>query len=1039
MRPDLAVSKDPIDYSKLPPPALTADMQTQEVTGPHPNYGGTPDDVKRLYGLLVLPGVAGLVSFIVLRAIEEQLGFLGVIGAGVATALYGAKWLVQRKAPDWQVRTAVLTPVPLFVGLTLLAKLVYYPGLGVMTLGLPALGLMLLLVHRVSRHHGLWYTAIPAVSLDDRDRWRQVINGRGPWRERGSYYLRMAATVALFLACVSFTDWRLGIQFRTLALFILVVFVVTAACNYLLRLDYRVGTSAHPLVALHNFIGYNRHDCQAPGVWQSPYGSQFRRQTVTVGVLFLLSFAFASSLSGVNSPIAFFWLCVMPALDGQFFPIYVIATMPLCVVFPGLAYLYVAHFVAGPRLNHIDRELGHWWFSDQACPGHSFFWRVWKLTTSKHEVHWNGETIREADHLTLGRAVASDYPFLVHNTILDEHAQILGGSGSGKTSRAVGPICAQRMRHGHSLAFIDLKGSDDTLAALTVDAILAAGQMKHFTLDSRATFGWNPFLEPFFQKMDPAGRALYLAKALSLDSGEGYGRSFFSESNLNLLRALLTEFPEVKSFRELSEAAQAIKSFKAATADEVEDARQVLLVIRTLAAIPALNITPENTPSEVFERRIQLYDLVRALKPGELRQHVYFHLSALKNDMAARHVARMVVFGVLAVAADRGPEDKTPVTVAIDEAQRIATPETLDLLLQQSRSFKVSTILAHQSLGDLRKPSGDLTKTVFNNTRLRICFGVADPEDIQTLVRASADAAYETPSWAVSEEDLQAGNVGMGRNRNLLARVNTTVGPRIGATDLVRMTDDKELAWVNVQRGAGYTRFGGEPLIVRMPYYISPDQFEAFKKQPWPSQPGTFVPAPFDPAATVSMELPAWLVTGIPGAAPLPALPPVSPELSPPVAPAKRGRPKKQAADPLAALPPVDTGVAPADDSAEDSATPATPTTPPERLVTEDVPKEETPVETVPASQGLLEPTPDPLLDSRPHPRSGSDASPPEAVPEIVLPELRPTDRTVLEVIGHAPPPKKRGRPKKAAPTSAEPPADVVPLPGMDDLMAGGR
>ena len=52
-------------------------------------------------------------------------------------------------------------------------------------------------------------------------------------------------------------------------------------------------------------------------------------------------------------------------------------------------------------------------------------------------------------------------------------------------------------------------------------------------------------------------------------------------------------------------------------------------------------------------------------------------------------------------------------------------------------------------------------------------------------------------------------------------------------------------------RGAGYSQFGGMPVVVESDFHISEEEFLRRKRMPWPSnEPGAFVPESWTPQSS---------------------------------------------------------------------------------------------------------------------------------------------------------------------------------------------
>ncbi|MDD2942954.1 MAG: hypothetical protein PHC51_08330, partial [bacterium] len=131
------------------------------------------------------------------------------------------------------------------------------------------------------------------------------------------------------------------------------------------------------------------------------------------------------------------WLSVM--LDGvfmgeaQFYWAALLAFLG-CLVFPLIVSMLMLFVVSGALLERFAREI------ERRMPVRRNNWEgyIKRLQTSPNAL--------ARQHLWLGNHATEDYPILIHQDVLCEHAHILGDSGSGKSALAVAPIFTQLIR-----------------------------------------------------------------------------------------------------------------------------------------------------------------------------------------------------------------------------------------------------------------------------------------------------------------------------------------------------------------------------------------------------------------------------------------------------------------------------------------------------------------------------------------------------------------------------------------------------------------
>lgn len=119
----------------------------------------------------------------------------------------------------------------------------------------------------------------------------------------------------------------------------------------------------------------------------------------------------------------------------------------------------------------------------------------------------------------------------------------------------------------------------------------------------------------------------------------------------------------------------------------------------------------------------------------EARQAAYFAVPIGHLQVLANPLGRMVISGLLSVAAARQRTEPKPgpATVILDEFAEFATPVFASFVATVG-SAKLRTILSHQDLGQLRRVQGmdvdAFNSVVFNNTSgCKVCFRTPDPDD----------------------------------------------------------------------------------------------------------------------------------------------------------------------------------------------------------------------------------------------------------------------------------------------------------------------
>ena len=125
----------------------------------------------------------------------------------------------------------------------------------------------------------------------------------------------------------------------------------------------------------------------------------------------------------------------------------------------------------------------------------------WEMLSSRLRV--SSDPI-ERDSLFMGINAADGSPVLVPRTVFQEHAHLLGDSGSGKTSLGLAPLISQLIRYRDcSVVIIDLKADDLALfEGARIEADKAGLRCRWFTNQLRQpTYGFNPLTQAHIDQL----------------------------------------------------------------------------------------------------------------------------------------------------------------------------------------------------------------------------------------------------------------------------------------------------------------------------------------------------------------------------------------------------------------------------------------------------------------------------------------------------------------------------------------------------------
>lgn len=441
----------------------------------------------------------------------------------------------------------------------------------------------------------------------------------------------------------------------------------------------------------------------------------------------------------------------------------------------------------------------------------------------------------ERNSLFLGTNARDDTPVLVPREVFQEHAHILGDSGSGKTSLGLMPLVSQLMRYGDcSVVVIDLKADDQAMfetLRIESQALDQASRkekpdgggypFRWFTtaLD-RSSYVFNPLTQRVMPKLADYQRTDVITAALGLQYGTDYGRKYYGDANYDLLNYAVQQYPQVQSFTELADILQNADRFPLPK-ETKKAATHVRSSVSRLARCEPLNGSATlRTPRAALDQAIDFADLFA--RP----QALYFALPPSSGISNTAEIARISVYSLLA-AAQMHDGKRTQVYLVIDEFQRVVS-NNLATLLQTARSMNIGVILANQSLEDLDFVDTNLIPAVRTNTRFRQVFAAGNRLDLQDLQATAGEAVIGLRSWNLLPSLLLEPPVHS-------MTVRETPVPRLSLNDILLATDAFGRNITFIRRGQGYAQYGGMPFIMDSVHHIPFKTFEERRDEDWPA------------------------------------------------------------------------------------------------------------------------------------------------------------------------------------------------------------
>lgn len=531
-----------------------------------------------------------------------------------------------------------------------------------------------------------------------------------------------------------------------------------------------------------------------------------------------------------------------------------------CVFLPGLLFQVLLVAVLGRALVHHARIAVVHSTEDTVLPSEEpepEFDRVRELTRREAPALY-------ADHVLLGKRLETGEQRWVHRDTIHHHAHIGGATGSGKTARLISPILHQLVDGESSAVIFDLKGDPALFEEARISAERHNLGFRWFsTVPHESTFAFNPLNQSHLRDFPGLSLATIYNSALGLEYGPGYGRSHFSEQNLQLLLRLFVESDdEIRSFcqfndelrRRLKEGASRKSGRKRSNDREPlfstprhQDASlDIESKLRKLSMIEALNVRPGESfrgvlPSDKLaamnRHAIDMVDVVK------YPQVVYFNLPSSLSSSIDREVGRLALFALMTAGQVTHASERRRVYVVIDEFQELVSTE-IRKFFDQARNKQIAIIAANQSDAQLDAVDRTLRRAIADNVGLRIDFSANDLQSRRDLVDLSGEIYYTEESYGETEGmpiNGLSGPPSISRSHNVSRRI----GPRLRDNDIAAISANEGqcVVWEKQNRGQG--QFDGLPDPVEAYFHISKSEFEQRSQAHWPREiehPGAFTP-----------------------------------------------------------------------------------------------------------------------------------------------------------------------------------------------------
>ena len=286
-----------------------------------------------------------------------------------------------------------------------------------------------------------------------------------------------------------------------------------------------------------------------------------------------------------------------------------------------------------------------------------------------------------------------------------------------------------RERQRATVVVIDNKGERALLHAFKQFADDAGVPFRQFSVRlGDPTYAFNPieaFRDANLTRPQFGGIVAGALGTARISSGYGY---YASKTVDFFINELYRDFPGLRDFLESDDFASIadltlrLERVLSQMSQRAENpAEHLFSALRPLSRYPHLNLT-DATPDESI-------DLKRAIKDNEV---LYFQLFTRRSKLFSPTVARLVFSSLLEVVAEHQDND-SQTYLFIDEFQNVADLPNIEDILRESRSEKLSNILATQTTENLKGRDFELNDVIQATTATKIWCRVQDEDEIRKI------------------------------------------------------------------------------------------------------------------------------------------------------------------------------------------------------------------------------------------------------------------------------------------------------------------
>lgn len=357
----------------------------------------------------------------------------------------------------------------------------------------------------------------------------------------------------------------------------------------------------------------------------------------------------------------------------------------------------------------------------------------------KKDVPLSKKDLPEVDYGSSPLQVDDEGRFLLPSKACEYHIQICGGTGSGKTFHVIKPFIRQDIVKNRIGCFIyDVKSNMAQDIAYYVDEAGREKEFKYFDLGNLGkSMTWNPL---YSGSADEIANKVYCALYFESDKASQFYSELASAFLTNLVHLLRREIKTL-TFNDLFNATAELDTFKT-----------INRLCQKYPQTPQAKFFSSNwLQKPMRQRQEELTGLINKLQRFCTRDWAPL-INTTEPQIKMDEILdfnQVLLFGV---AAPRYPDDARPLSIMaiMDIAQQVAArfnkkpSKTYRVYLDEfyhlaysgfiktlnlAREARVSFVLAHQALADLKMVSEEFSQQVSINTRNKV---VLTQDDSQT-------------------------------------------------------------------------------------------------------------------------------------------------------------------------------------------------------------------------------------------------------------------------------------------------------------------